>query len=158
MEKPAPSYRRFSLFAKKLGACVEPITRPALKKQGLAGTKIITQWDSIVGEKLASHCIPQKLAFSAGKKTDGTLTIAVENGFATEMQHLQPIILERLATYFGYKAVARITIANTYVQKISPPPPKPANKTLTKDCIKIASQVKDEELRTILTSIAKQLS
>ena len=90
------------LFPKTLGDFVEPITRPILKEKGLAGSRILTQWESIVGTQLALHTVPEKLAFPKGKKTGGTLTISVENGFATELQHMQPLILERLAGYFGY--------------------------------------------------------
>lgn len=154
-----PTYRRRSMFPKTLSQCIEPITRPAFKTQGLAGSRIISEWQSIVGDKLANHCIPQKLSFSAGKKTDGTLSIAVENGFAPELQHMQPVILERLATYFGYKAVARVNISHTYTpESEKPPSPSPRKVTLSKDCINIAESIEDEELRAALTSIARTLA
>jgi hypothetical protein len=151
-------FRRRSMFPKTLSQCIEPITRPAFKTQGLAGSRIISEWQSIVGDKLANHCIPQKLSFSAGKKTDGTLSIAVENGFATELQHTQSVILEKLATYFGYKAVARITISHTYTPELEKPLSKPRKATLSKNCINIAESIEDEELRAALTSIARTLS
>lgn len=152
------NYKRHSMFPKTLSQCIEPITRPVFKTQGLAGTKIISEWASIVGEKFATHCIPQKLSFSAGKKTDGTLSIAVENGFATELQHLQPIILDRLATYFGYKAVSRITISHTYVPEPEKLPSPPLKSHLINKCIKLTEPIEDEELRTALTNIARTLS
>lgn len=153
------SYKRRSMFPKTLSQCIEPITRPVFKTQGLAGSRIISEWSSIVGEKLATHCIPQKLSFSAGKKTDGTLSIAVENGFATELQHLQPIIIERLATYFGYKAVARVTISHTYVPEKEKLPTVEKRKTsLPSSCINVAETVEDDELRAALIRIAKTLS
>lgn len=158
------SYKRYSLFPKTLSECIEPITRPALKSQGLAGTKIINEWENIVGKKLALHCVPQKLSFSAGKKTDGTLSIAVENGFATEIQHLQPLILEKLATYFGYKAVSRIAILHNYYNSDS----NEANRQAVKGNKKLRSQsydftqcvknIDDEELHKVLTEVAKTLS
>lgn len=151
------NYKRCYLFPKTLSQYIEPLTRPTLKTQGLAGSKIISEWESIVGKKLATHCLPQKLSFPTGKKTDGTLSIAVENGFAPEIQHLQPLILERLATYFGYKAVIRITISHTYLpemeKKIAP-----MKAILPDDCIKLADEVEDEELRLVLTRVAKTLA
>lgn len=146
------------MLPKTLSQCIEPITRPVFKTQGLAGTRIISEWPSIVGTKFASHCIPQKLSFSAGKKTDGTLSIAVENGFAPELQHLQPVILDRLATYFGYKAVTRITISHTYIPEPENLPSMPLKPKLHKNTITITEQIEDEELRTALTNIAKTLS
>ncbi len=152
------NYKRSYLFPKTLAKCIEQVTRPALKTQGLAGSKIISEWDYIVGNKLASHCLPQKLSFPAGKKIDGTLSIAVENGFATELQHLQPLILERLATYFGYKAVTRITICHTYVTKQEQKPAPSKKPVLLTDCTDFLDNVEDSELRKALTSIAKTLS
>lgn len=150
--------RRSSMFPKTLSQCIEPITRPVLKTQGLAGSLIISEWPSIIGEKLSAHCIPQKLSFPPGKKTDGTLRIAVENGFATELQHLQPVILERLSTYFGYKAVAQVIIAHTYTPELEKLPALPRKASLPPHCVSIAEGVEDEALRAALTGIAKTLS
>lgn len=149
--------RRWSLFPKTLSACIEPVTKPVLKTQGLAGSRIISEWPAIVGAQLSSHCQPQKLSFPAGKKTDGTLSIAVENGFAPELQHMQPLILERLATYFGYKAVSRITIAHTYAPQTQKPP-EPMPKPLSKASISLTENIEDEELRAALSNMAKTLS
>ena len=151
-------FRRSSMLPKTLSQCIEPITRPVFKTQGLAGTRIISEWSSIVGTKFASHCIPQKLSFSAGKKTDGTLSIAVENGFAPELQHLQPVILDRLATYFGYKAVTRITISHTYIPEQEKLSATKQKSRLPKNNLTITEQIEDEELRAALTNIAKTLS
>lgn len=155
------SYKRHSLFPKTLSQCIEPITRPILKKQGLAGSRIISEWPLVVGEKMAAHCIPHKLSFASGKKTDGTLSIAVENGFATELQHLQPIIIERLAVYFGYKAVARIVIAHTYLppeHRTDDRGQKMKSGYISKDCVEMVKEVEDEGLRTALESLAKKLA
>lgn len=156
--KEKTAYRKSSLFPKTLSKCVEDITRPALRTQGLAGSRIISEWRAIVGEKLASRSLPQKLSFPAGKKTGGTLSIAVENGFATELQHIQQMIIERLAVYFGYRAVARITISHSYQPEQKKPAAKPLSKNLNKDCLKLTEQVEDEELRAALASIAKHLA
>lgn len=154
----AGEYRKSSLFPKTLSECVEKIARPALKTQGLAGSRIISEWGSIVGGRLAGHCLPQKLAFPAGKKSGGTLSIAVENGFAIELQHAQPIILERLATYFGYRAVARIVISHTYVPEVENKKKPPVKKVLPRSAIQLAAGVEDAELREALMGIAKTLA
>jgi hypothetical protein len=157
MKPNKPRYS--SLFPKTLAQCIEPITRPVLKAQGLAGSRILTEWPSIVGKKLAAHSTPEKLHFAVGKKTEGTLVISVENGFAPEIQHQQPMILERLAAYFGYQAVNRINISHTYL------PHRKENKPLKKKTGQLpesianeASVVEDKELRETLQSLAKTLS
>jgi len=150
--------RYFSLFPKALAGCVEPLLRPVLKAQGLAGSRILTEWDNIVGPSLARHTYPEKLAFPKGKKTGGTLTISTESGFATELQHMQPVILERLAGYFGYMAIERIVFSHTWVparhdRKL--PAPKP---TLTAASAELAGEVEDGELKDALQSLARTLS
>lgn len=151
-------FRRFSLFPKTLGACVEPVTRPALRSQGLAGTKILTEWPSIVGPELARHSMPEHLSFPRGKKTGGTLVISVESGFATHIQHMQAVIMERLASYFGYQAIARITISHSWVpEKVEAPRPAP-KVSLPKGAHSCTDGVEDDELREVLASFAKALS
>ena len=152
--------RRWSMFPKPLDSLIEPLTRPVFKKQGLAGSRIITDWEQIVGPKLASHSLPEKLSFPAGKKSNGTLTISVENGFATELQHMQHVIIERLASYFGYQAVSRITISHSWVAapKEQPKTNKPTTPALPKNSAQLTEQVEDPELRQALQSLAKTLS
>jgi hypothetical protein len=157
MTSDKPRYT--SLFPKTLAQCIEPITRPVLKAQGLAGSRILTEWPSIVGKKLAAHSIPEKLQFPAGKKTEGTLVISVENGFAPEIQHQQPMILERLAAYFGYQAVNRISISHTYIpSRTTVKPAKRKAPPLPESVGHIADNVEDSELRETLKSLAKTLS
>lgn len=152
-------FRKTSLFPKTLGQCIEPVTRPVLKSQGLAGSRILTQWPAIVGAKLAQHSIPEKLSFPPGKKAGGTLVIAVENGFAPEIQHQQPIILERLASYFGYHAVSRLVISHTYLP-VTASAPKAGKKAkpLPADIRSFTGDIADDELRSTLESLAKTLS
>jgi hypothetical protein len=97
--------RKYSPFPKQMAQVVEPLTKPLFKSRGLAGTNAISDWPRIVGKELAGHCWPEKISFPQGKKTGGTLTVACENGFATEIQHMQPLILERLNVFYGYQAV-----------------------------------------------------
>lgn len=158
MSEEKPVIRRFSLFPKALGACVEPLTRPALRSQGLAGSRILTEWASIVGPELAVHTMPEHLSFPRGKKTGGTLVISTENGFATHIQHMQAVILERLASYFGYQAIARITISHSWVpvKKEEAKPTRPA--VLPKGTHICTDDVDDPELREALSSLAKTLA
>lgn len=156
-DKRPPEYRKWSLFPKPIAGCIEPLTRPVLKAKGLAGSRILTEWNAIVGEALSQHCIPEKLTFPPGKKVGGTLAIAVENGFAPQLQHMQPVMLERLATYFGYKAVERITISHTYVPA-TPRKMPAAAAVLSAESANLADGVEDDELRAALQSLAATLS
>jgi hypothetical protein len=150
--------RKFSLFPKPLAQVIEPLTRPLFKSTGLSGTRLLTEWPQVIGPALARHTAPQKLSFPRGKNTGGTLTIAVAHGFATEIQHMQPIILERLATYLGYKAVTRLVISHDFLAEPAPagqPKPQP---TLPAASVALVQEVEDDELKEALTSLAETLS
>ena len=150
-------HRRYSLFSKSLKSCVEPVVRPVLKAQGLAASKLISEWEQIVGKELAAHTMPTKLTFTKDKKAEGNLTVACEGAHALTLQHIQPVIMERIASYFGYKAVARITIEQRPVS--AKPKMKVAFKPKTRNVdISGIDQVEDPELKQALSGLAKTLS
>lgn len=157
MSETPPKKRYRNLFPKTLGACVEPLTRPVFKAQGIATSRLIQDWEKIIGAQLASRCFPQKITYGKGKNTDGHLIIAVENGFATDVQYHIPNIIERLAGYFGYKAVSRISIVpivNAALKK-SKTVKKPI---LPKQSAHLLEIVDDDELKAVLVSFADCLS
>lgn len=78
----------------------------ALRKRGLAETRIVTHWPEIVGHDMAAFACPEKL--TARGKDGGTLLVRVDGAMALELQHLTPLIIEKINGFFGYKAVARL--------------------------------------------------
>lgn len=86
------------------------VTAPIFKKRGFAEAGILTDWPAIVGEHLARHTMPEKIAFARGARSAGTLHIVTESAFAPELQHLEPQVLERINGYFGYFAVGKLRI------------------------------------------------
>ena len=93
-----------------VGAAVARITAPAFRKRGFAEAGILTDWPHIVGSQLASQTEPEKLSFARGTRVDGTLQVRVSGAWATELQHLAPQVIERVNSYFGYRAVDRLAI------------------------------------------------
>lgn len=83
---------------------------------------MILEWASIVGSGLAFETLPVKLSFARGERADGTLHLRVASGAAPMVQHLEPMILERINGFFGYRAVSRLAIR----QGPLPPRRKPA--------------------------------
>ena len=100
--------RKRKLFPRTLAECIEPVAAPVLKERGLAQANIVRHWETIVGPELAAHATPHRLSH----RTDGggTLIVHTTGAFALELQHMEPLILERIATYFGYRAVTRLKI------------------------------------------------
>lgn len=87
------------------------VTKPALSKRGFAENKILTDWQLIVGAAIGMNSSPSKLDFYRDKRSEGTLHIEVyDSGLAMELTYMEPVIIEKIATYFGYKAVSRLRI------------------------------------------------
>jgi len=103
-----------SLFPHPLKNALERATRPMAKKRGFTETRILTDWPEIVGEHLAAHSTPLKISFPRQQNTGGTLTLSTHPAYALEIQQLTPMLLERIATYMGYRAIDRITIEQAY--------------------------------------------
>lgn len=93
-----------------IGATLPRIAKPVLGKQGLGEAQLLNDWAAIIGEELAQHCWPVKLSFPRGERRDGTLRLRAASALALEIQHREPVLLERINGYFGYHAVARIAI------------------------------------------------
>ena len=93
-----------------LAAALPKLTRAAFRRRGFAQADILTRWPAIVGDALAEHCCPEKLNFPTGSNAGATLQIRVASGFAPHLQHLAPLVIERVNAYFGYAAVTRLRL------------------------------------------------
>ncbi len=105
-----PSFEKRSWRPRPAGAALEKVTKAAFRKRGFTRREILTQWPAIVGDLMARYSCPERLQFGRDRNEGATLVVRAGAGFATELQHLHPIVLDRINTFFGYQAVARITI------------------------------------------------
>jgi hypothetical protein len=103
-----------------IGASLPRIAKPVLGKQGLGEAQLLQEWPAIIGDELARYCWPIKLSFPRGRRRDGTLRLRVVSALALELQHREPVLLERINAYFGYRAVIRLAL----VQGATPPGPQ----------------------------------
>ena len=97
--------------AQPLATLIGRIAAKSFESRGLAAAGIAAEWPVIVGEAVAACSWPERLG------RDGTLRVCVSGPVAVELQHLEPQILERIAAYYGYRAVTRIA----YVNRAAPP-------------------------------------
>jgi hypothetical protein len=74
------------------------------------------------------------------------------------MQHLTPLIIERVNRFFGYPAVARIAFRQGAAAKAAPRPLRPAPAAVPRELGEGLRQIADPELRACLTSLAAQLA
>lgn len=142
-----------------LASAVRRVTAPVFGKRGLADGAIVADWPLIVGEMLAKRSAPQRIAYQAGKHTDGLLHLRVESGgLATELQHLEPVVVERINGYFGYRAVAALRFQNGPLPRREEKPSRApraltqAEETTLADCL---GRVSDEKLRERLDALGR---
>jgi hypothetical protein len=134
-----------------VGAVLPRIAGKALGKQGLGEAQLVQHWAEIVGERLAKSTSPGKLSFTRGARRDGTLKLRVEPGIALEIQHGEPVLLERINGFFGYRAVARLTLQQTLQPREEPPPRlRRLDDGETEALAERVAQVGDEDLRAAL--------
>lgn len=106
---------------------------PAARKRGFASAAILTHWDSIVDAETALTALPERLIWPrrrSGEEEAGggaTLVVATNGASAMVLQHTAPLLIDRLNTFFGWRAVERLKIVQRPipVREAPPPPPPP---------------------------------
>ena len=110
-----------------LNTLVRRLTLPLFGKRGFADGRIVADWAEIVGPLLARSSLPLRIVYSRGTRTDGLLHLKVApGGFATELQHVEPILIERINGHFGYRAVARLHLVQGPLPPLPPAARAPA--------------------------------
>jgi len=109
-----------------LAQTVRKVAAPLLRRQGFAEADIVLRWAEIVGERLAARSTPERLETPRGG--DGAvLHIRVAPGAGPELQHLTPLVLERINAFFGWRAVDRLRLVQ------APLPPRRGRKTAAEE-------------------------
>ena len=94
----------------RLGRVVNRITSPALRKRGFVHAGIVNRWSAIVGEELSRASAPRRISWPTRRAEPGVLHVRVESARATEIQHMTPLIIERVNAYFGYPAIGAVRL------------------------------------------------
>ena len=146
---------------KALGAALPRVTAKAFGRRGLAEAGLVADWPAIVGAELADVLLPRGLAFPRrAERRDGTLTLRVEPGFATAIQHLEPLLIERVNGYLGYPAVGRLRLQHGPISAKTRPASKPAPEPPPEARRALAArldQVADPELAAALARLGTAL-
>ncbi|MDX9862596.1 MAG: DciA family protein [Rhodospirillales bacterium] len=155
-----PSVRRTGRV-KALASAVDGVTRPIFGKRGLADGAVVHHWRTIVGERFAALSAPEKLVFPTGDRHGGILHLRVAGGgIATQLQHLEPILVERINSYFGYRAVARLHLKQGPAAAPEANPatePPPLDSTQEAELAARLDMVEDDELRTVLQALGRSV-
>src|SRR6266542_6210981 len=90
-----------SCRARAAGDLVGEVGGQSFRRFGFVQSSIVSRWAEIVGERYAKVSSPESIRFPQGKKAGGALTLLVEGAHAPLIQHLAPLITERVNRFFG---------------------------------------------------------
>ena len=151
--------RRRKGGVRAVGQTLSKVTAAAYGKRGFAQGDILRHWPEIAGDLLARHTLPDRITFPRGQRTGGLLHLQAGNSaVATEVQHLEPLIVEKVNTYFGYGAVKGIHIFQRPLpprEDTTPVPPRslsPAERAALERDLKA---VTDPDLRRALEGLGQ---
>lgn len=147
---------------KRMGTSVAVALGPVLNKpaakHGFRDARLLAEWSVIVGEQLASRTRPDRLD---RRGSAGTLRLIVAPGWQTEVQHSEPLILQKINQFFGHQMVHRLVLRQGPVmQRAMKPRPAPAA-DLSPDreqaLLNACADVEDQELAVILERLGRSV-
>jgi len=130
----------------------------SFRRFGFVQHAIVSRWAEIVGERYAKASCPESIKFPAGKKAGGVLTLMVDGAHAPLIQHLTPIIVERVNRFFGYGAINRIVFRQGRPPATAPKPERPQLRPVPRQLGEGLREIADPELRHCLESLAAQIA
>ena len=165
-QQDAPRARRARAVSEMLPA----IGGAAFRRFGFVQSSVVSRWKEIVGDRYACVSSPESIRFPPGRRSNGVLTLVVEGAHAPVMQHVAPVIVERVNRFFGYEAVSRLQFKQGLVQvaransRIAPPslrsPRAPstaaqADVVVPTDVSDSLREIADPELRACMEALAR---
>lgn len=130
----------------------------AFARYGFTEQRLITHWTAIAGETLGRMTVPIRLSQPrSAKERGGVLRVMAEGPAALELQHLAPVVIERINGVFGYPAVASLSIVQG---KVAPcldfrPPPVPPDPEADAVVAKMVAPISDEALKKSLIRLGR---
>ncbi len=151
--------------ARPVGAFIARLLDPLARARGFATTTLLSEWPAIVGAELAQFTAPDRVVWprrqqegneappARGWREEGAiLVLRVEGPRAIEVQHRAGKILERVNTYFGYRAITEMRILQAPVARAEPPSPAPPEPQAV-GVLKATAAIEHEGLRRALSRL-----
>jgi hypothetical protein len=144
--------------ARHVSDLVPAIGGPAFARFGFVQSAIVSRWKEIVGDRYAAVSAPESIRFPQGKRAEGTLTLMVSSAHAPMMQHVIPLIVERVNRFFGYSAVMRVVIRQGEVARRAPAQARPEPAAIPTELGDSLRTIADPELKAVLESLARSVA
>ncbi len=169
--------------ARSINGILPKIIRPVLQRRGFPALALVAQWPQIVGRELAAYTVPERVSWPrrprreapededvaarhprrggaanrGGERGQGgaTLRLRVDPTVALDVEYQKAQILERINTFFGYRAVTALKITQGPVaagppSQAQPPSAFPLHRAVTD--VRLEA-ITDTRLRQALTRL-----
>ena len=141
----------------KMSHLLRPIFQGS-KKEFILINNLVKNWAQIVGPKYAKFCAPKMVNFEKNK-SGAKLTISVFNssvGFFLENN--SDIIIERIATLYGFKSIVKIIIKQEPRSiETTSPDKKITNQDTEKMVNSTLQNIENKELEATLKKLAEDI-
>lgn len=138
-----------------IGAESSRATAQIRRSRGFFEASVFSDWHDIVGDDLGSQCVPLRL-IRGPEGEGGTLHVRVTGPLALELQHLEPQVIERINSFYGYRAVASLRLHQGPISTPDRPARADQPKADPADLARLDESlagVDDEELRRALREL-----
>ncbi len=164
-----PTSRPLRRNAVALGDLVPAHMQPVLRKRGFATADLVLNWPQIVGPSYAKTTMPDQISWprrpkgvigSRDEPEPGILTIRCIGAMALRITHDAPLLMERINTYFGYRAVGRIKVLQAPLQmaRLRPKPvPAPLQPEEIARVDRLCGPIEDDGLRSIMAKLGENI-
>jgi len=156
-KKKGAAEPRRAMRARSVSDMLPEVGGAAFRRFGFVQSSIVSRWREIVGVRYAAVSSPESIRFPPGKRSAGVLNLVVEGVHAPMMQHVTPVIVERVNRFFGYYAVERVAFKQGSVKvakakaRVAPPSLRP----IPNDIGDSLRSISDPELRSVLEALAQ---
>jgi hypothetical protein len=141
--------------AKRMGEMLPEVGGAAFRRFGFVQSSVVSRWREIVGERYAGVTTPESIRFPHGKRSEGTLTLMVSSAHAAMIQHVVPMIIERVNRFFGYSAIVRVAIRHGDVRPSKVRARAPELLPMPVELGDSLRTIADPELKAVLESLAR---
>lgn len=154
-KRPATDPPKRSMRARAVADLVPGVGEAAFRRFGFVQSSVVSRWSEIVGERYAGVSSPESIRFSPGKREEGVLTLVAAGAHAPMMQHVTPVLIERVNRFFGYAAVARVVIRQGTLPVRRRPKMPPAALPIPVELGDSLRTIADPELKSVLEALAR---
>ena len=134
-----------------------PALKQAFQKRGIHDIRIVQDWHKIVGDRLASKTVVDKIVYDRNKKYS-VLHINTLGAFATELSYQSDYIIQKINMYLGFSGIGALKIHHTlpmdYVYRGHTDDDIHQNHPKPKTDIAVIEEITDENIKNSLRRIA----